>query len=149
VPVGRKRQASDGALGQDRGRHPQAQWVYEFPSYGTAKTVNDATREALGVLAAAHPGQKLKPIEWAKLVVELGLAKTLISANERDTVKGRERAMGVLLKKHIDETFEAGTEAQRLVVRLEGGYRRWDQGQKPHTRYVFTIVSETAIPLDA
>jgi hypothetical protein len=142
-------------------KHPMTRWARTIggilkhngftgflANYGTAKIVNDPTGEALGILAATKPGQKLKPLEWAKIVVELGLAKALISANERDTVKGRERAIGLLLKNHIDETFEAGTEAQRFLVRLEGGYRRWDQGKKPHTRYVFTVLTETPVPIE-
>jgi hypothetical protein len=143
-------------------KHPMSRWARTvggilkhhgftdfLANYGAAKLIHDPTREALGILAAAKPGQKLKPLEWAKLVVELGLAKALIPANERDTDRGRERAMGLILKKHLGETFEAVTEAQKLVVRLEGGYRRWHRGGKPHTRYVFTVLTETPVPLDA
>lgn len=68
---------------------------------------------------------------------------------ERDAVKGRERAMGLVLKKHIGETLEAATEACRYRMRLEGGYRRWDRGGRPHTRYVFTVLSETPVPAEA
>jgi hypothetical protein len=143
-------------------KHPMSRWARTvggilkhqgftdfLANYGAAKLIHDPTREALGILAAAKAGQKLKPLEWAKLVVELGLAKALIPANERDTDRGRERAMGLILKKHLDETFEAVTEAQNLLMRLEGGYRRWHRGGKPHTRYVFTVLTVTPVPLDA
>jgi hypothetical protein len=55
----------------------------------------------------------------------------------------------VILKKHLGEVLEAVTEAHRFVIRLEGGYRRWDKGKKPHTRYLFTVLSEMPVPIDA
>lgn len=143
-------------------KHPMTRWAKTvggilrhngFPdflsNYSTAKASNDPTRDALGILAAAQPGQKLRPLEWAALVMELGLARALISVNERDTEKGRERALGLVLSRHLGETLQARTESQQLLVRLEGGYRRWHKGKPPHTRYVFTIVSDTPRPLDA
>jgi hypothetical protein len=53
--------------------------------------------------------------------VEQGLVKMLIPTHERDTEKGKERAMGVLLSRHREETFEAKTETKRLLVHLERG----------------------------
>ena len=136
-------------------KHPMTRWAktvggilrhHGFPDF---LANYDPTRDALGILAAAQPGQNLRPLEWAESVMELGLAKTLIAANERDTEKGRERALGLLLSRHLGETLEARTETQRLLLRLEGGYRRWHKGKPPHTRYAFTIVSKTPRPLDA
>ncbi len=118
-------------------------------NYQTRKVVDDPLREALGILAAMKPGKELRPNEWAKVAVEQGLAKTLFLNHERDTEKGRERAIGVLLSRHLEETFETKTETKRLRVRLDGGFRRWVKGQNPHTRYFFKVVEEESLPVDA
>ncbi len=118
-------------------------------NYQTRKVVDDPLAEALGILAATKPGEELRPHEWAKVAVEQGLAKTLFLNHERDTEKGRERAIGVVLSKQLEVTFEARTETKRLRVRLEGGFRRWVKGQNPHTKYVFKVLEEENLPLDA
>lgn len=115
-------------------------------NYQTRKGADDPVREALGILAAVKPGKDLKPGEWARIAVEQGLAKTLFSSHDRDTEKGRERAIGVLFSKHLEETFEARTETNRIHVRLDGGFRRWVQGQNPQMRYVFTVVKKESLP---
>lgn len=117
-------------------------------NFATTKIVNDPTQDALSILAAAMPGRGLRPSEWAELAVEQGLAKVLFSANERDTLKGRERAIGVILSRHLDETFEGRTETTLIRLRLEGGCRRWVRGENPHVRYVFTLLSEEALPFE-
>lgn len=83
-----------------------------------------------------------------QLAVTQGLARTLLPPNERETDQGRERSIGVVLKRHLDETFTAQTETQNLRLRLEGGCRRWEKGMNPHVRYVFTILEKTDIPSD-
>jgi hypothetical protein len=117
-------------------------------NYGGHQAIVDPTRKALGILAAAMPGEALRPYEWARLAVEYGLARILFPVNERDTEKGRERAIGVIMSRHQDETFEASTETRRLKVRLEGGNRRWTSGGNPHVRYVFTVLEEGPIQVD-
>jgi hypothetical protein len=117
-------------------------------NYHARKVAADPLHEALGILAAAKPGQELRPHEWAEAAVEQGLAKTLFPTHERDTEKGRERAMGVLLSRHLEETFEAETETKRLRVHLEGGFRRWVKGGNPHVRYVFRVIEEESVPVD-
>ncbi|MHB8972762.1 MAG: hypothetical protein ACYC3X_20670 [Pirellulaceae bacterium] len=114
----------------------------------TRKTTDDSVREAIGILGAVRPGKELRPKEWAKLAVEYSLAKDLISANERDTEKGRERAIGVVFKKHIEETFEACTDTKLYRLRLTGGCRRWRSGKNPHVRYRFEVLSQAEIPAD-
>ena len=136
-------------------KHPMTPWartiggilkVFGFTdflaNYHTRRLADDPLREALGILAASKPGQALRPHEWAKAAVEQGLAKTLFPSHERDTEKGRERAMGVLLSRHLEETFEATTDTKRLRVQLDGGFRRWVKGANPHVRYVFKVVEE-------
>jgi hypothetical protein len=118
-------------------------------NYATRKVADDPLREGLGILAAAKPGKELRPGEWAVVAVEQGLAKALFPNHERDTEKGRERAIGVLLSRHLEESFEARTEAKRLRLRLEGGFRRWVKGENPHTRYVFKVVEEETRPVEA
>jgi hypothetical protein len=71
----------------------------------------------------------------------------LIHANERDTERGRERAIGVLLKPLVGETFEVATDTRQLRLRLEGGLRRWVPGKNPHVRYQFAVLAEEELPL--
>jgi hypothetical protein len=143
-------------------RHPMTPWARSvggvlkangfsdfLGNYDARKVADDPVRAAVGILAAARPGKELRPSEWAKVVVEQGLAKTLFPTHERDTEKGRERAIGVLLSRHLEETFEATTETKRLRLRLDGGFRRWVKGRNPQMRYVFTVVEEVRLPLDA
>jgi len=145
----------------DSVKHPMSRWAKTIggilqvngfndflANYGTRKSADDPVREALAILGAAKPGKPLRPREWAKLAVQHGLAKTLFSPAERDTEIGRERGIGVVMKKHIDVKFEAASEARRYRLQLEGGFRRWVRGKNPHTRYVFTVLQEEEIPVD-
>jgi hypothetical protein len=115
-------------------------------NYGVRKASDDPIQEALGILAASKLGAQLTPMEWAKIAVEQGLVKTLIQTNERDTERGRERGIGVLLSRHLEETFEAVTDTERIHVRLNGGYRRWG-GQNPHKRYYFEVLQRELLPV--
>jgi hypothetical protein len=121
-------------------------FTHFLANQGTRKAADELLRRAIGILGAAKPGVVLRPKDWAKLAVEHGLVKTLIPANERDTEKGRERAIGVLLKPLRGETFEAETEAKKYRLRLEGGLRRWQAGETPHVRYRFVVLDETELP---
>ena len=69
-------------------------------------------------------------------------------ANERDTPKGRERSVGVVLKRYLHKTFTAYTETKRLRLRLDGGLKRWKKGKSPHTRYFFEVIEATDRPTD-
>jgi hypothetical protein len=109
----------------------------------TRKAVDDPIRRAIGILGVStKPGTPLRPAEWAQLVVKQGLVKTLIPANERDTVKSRSRALGVLLRPLVGDTFEAVTERKRYTLKLEGGPRRWVEGENPHVRYQFVVLKK-------
>jgi hypothetical protein len=142
-------------------RHPMSRWakalggILKFNgftdflgNYGKIKTDSDPVREALAILGAAKPGRALRPADWAKLAVEEGFARTLFFPAERDTVKGRERAIGVILKRHLEETVEARTDRKRLKLQLDGGFRRWTPGRNPHTRYVFNVLEEEMLAVD-
>jgi hypothetical protein len=72
-----------------------------------------------------------------------------LSVNERDTEKGRERAIGVLLSSYLGETFEVQTETKDLQLRLSGGCRRWDAGKNPHVRYAFEVLGEVNLEIES
>jgi hypothetical protein len=116
------------------------------------RTVDDPIRKAIGILGAENPGNARRPSDWAELAVELGLAKTLFSSAERDTPAGRERAIGVVLSRHRDETFVVETEEAgrpiRLRLQLKGGFRRWERGTSPSKRYSFDVLGREVLPLD-
>ncbi len=142
-------------------KHPMSPWARTIggilkvngytdflANYQTRRTVDDPIKDSLSILGAAKPGEGLRPGDWAKLVVNEGLAKTLFASNERDTHKGRERAIGVILSHHLNDTFEASSDTTRYRLKLEGGNRRWKKGELPHKRYVFTVLETKSIPLD-
>lgn len=113
------------------------------------KVADDPLRRAVGILGAAKPGEALRPRDWARIAVQQGLSKSLIPANERDTEKGRERSLGVLLKPLVGETFLVETETRRYRLRLLGGLRRWLPGKNPHVRYQFEVASEEVLSEEA
>ena len=106
------------------------------------RAADDPVQEALAILGAARPGKPFRPKEWAKLVVEQGLAKTLLPANERDTEAGRERAIGKVFTRHLGVEFLASTDTTNYRLRLDGGFRRWTKGKNAFTQYVFTLLEE-------
>ena len=109
---------------------------------GERRATDDPIQEALVILGAAKPGKLLSPMEWAKVAVEQGLVKTLIPPNERDTEKGRERAISKVLRPLVGVTFLAASDSMTYRLLLEGGTRRWTPGKNPCTRYIFTVLSE-------
>jgi len=117
-------------------------------NYGSRKSADDPIREAISILGGAKPGKALRPMAWANLAVEQGLAKILFPANERDTPKGRERAIGRILKNNLEVVFEARTDTKRYRLKLEGGFRRWESGKNPHTRYRFLVLDEADRPVE-
>jgi len=117
-------------------------------NYGARMSADDPIREALAILAGLEPGKALRPGEWADHAVDQGLAKTIFSAHERDTSAGRERGIGVLFSRHLDETFDAMTPTTRIRVRLDGGFRRWEKGMNPHMRYLFVVLEQEPLPVD-
>jgi hypothetical protein len=112
------------------------------------RTADSPLHEALGILGASTPGQPLRPSEWAEKAVEQGLLKTLFPPNERDTKQARARAIGVVLSRYPEETFEVQTETKQLRLRLSGGARRWTPGKNPHVRYMFEVLKETDLEIE-
>ena len=117
-------------------------------NYGTRKSADDPIRDAISILGAARPGEALRPMEWAKLAVEQGLARTLFSVNERDTERGRERAIGVIFSRKLQCVFEGASEDKRYRLQLGGGFRRWTEGKNPYVKYKFTVLDEQDRPLE-
>jgi hypothetical protein len=122
-------------------------------NYTTRRAIDDPVRRAIGILGAAQPAPDGSDQGWATAgiwavrVVELGLTKMLIGDLERDSEKGRERAMGVVLSAHRDELLTVETDDERLTLRLERARRRFNGGE-PCTRYRFVVVKREPIPAD-
>lgn len=104
-----------------------------------ATTEESPLRQGLGILGASRADAWLTSTEWSELVFELGLVRTLIAQADRENAKSRARGIGVLLSKHVDETFVAKTEDHLLTLRLEKARRRF-AGENPSTRYQFRII---------
>lgn len=145
----------------DAVRHPMLRWAKVvggilrtngfadfLANYGNRTSTNDPIREALAILGTIKPDQPLRPREWADVAVEQGLGKTVFPPNERDTPAGRERSIGVLLKRHLGSILHGETEKTRYRLRLEGGFRRWTPGKNPYTCYRFQILDQQSIPVD-
>ena len=142
-------------------KHPMSPWAktiggilkasgYEdfLANSGDRKSSDDPIQDALAILGAAKPNKPLKPQEWARIAVKKGLKKTLLPPNERDSFEGQRRSIGVILSRHLDETFHVQTETQILKLRLDGGNRRWKKGGNPHVRYKFETLEATPLPVD-
>jgi hypothetical protein len=145
----------------EKAKHPMTPWAkvvggilkvngFEdfLGNYGTRRATADPIREAIAIMAAVRHGEDLRPKEWANVAVSQGLAKTLFTASDRDTPAGQERGIGVILKRHLGETFVATTETKVLRVRLDGGNRRWTPGENPHVAYLFKVLSEEPLPVE-
>jgi hypothetical protein len=141
-------------------RHPFAAWARTvggilrangftdfLTNYALRKTADDPVRHALGLLGVARPEEWLRAGDWARLAVRVGVVKDLVSPSERDTDQGRERALGVVLSAHRDETFVVETEDNRLTLRLEKARGRFD-GKEAKTRYRFTVLATDVLPED-
>ncbi len=141
-------------------RHPFTEWAQTvggilmvngfcqfLGNYSVRKTADDPVRQGLGLLGVARPGEWLRPAEWARLAVNLGLARTVLPEADRDSDLARERGVGVILSAHLDETFFVETEDVRMVLCLKRARRRFE-GSSPTTRYCFDVLGEEEIPED-
>lgn len=116
-------------------------------NYGKRKTVDDPRRRGLAILGAAKPGEWLRPEEWARLAVQLGLVKGVIPAGDQESEAARARGIGVVFSAHRDETFEAETETQKVWLKLEKRRGHWEGGEV-QVRYRFVVLDFTDIPTD-
>jgi hypothetical protein len=142
-------------------RHPFSVWAKRIggilrvngfrgflENYGVRKTDDDPLRKGLGLLGAQIPDKWLQAGFWAKYVSDLGLVKAVVPPADQDSEAGRARGLGVVLKAHLGETFEAETERNRLTMRLEWRRGRF-QGSEVQVRYRFVKLAEEDLPLDA
>lgn len=105
-------------------------------NYGNRKTADDPIRRGLGILGSNHSDEWFGASEWAKLVVDLGLEKTLIPSADQGTEAGRIRGIGVVLSNHRDESLTVETDDEPVTLILEKSRRRWS-GSEPQTKYQF------------
>jgi hypothetical protein len=115
-------------------------------NYGTRHSADDPLREALGLLGAARPGEWLRPGEWARLAVNLGLIRAVISDGDRDTDAGRERGVGRVMSAHQDETLVAEGEDERLTLRLERRRHRTEGGEAK-VQYRFALENRERVDI--
>ena len=104
----------------ERVRHPFKAWARTvggilsangftdfLANYGTRKAADDPLRRGLGLVGAFRPDEWLSAGEWAEVAASLGLVKVVVPEADRDSGKGRERGMGVVLSAHRGEVFRA------------------------------------------
>jgi hypothetical protein len=116
-------------------------------NYGVRKTADDPLRMALGVLGSYRPNEWLPPAEWVRAAAHLGLIKAIVPEADRESDKGRERGMGVVLSAHQEETLAADTDDERFTLQLKRKRARFD-GNSPATRYLFKVLTRTELPVD-
>ena len=126
-------------------------------NFSLRKSEDDTESQSMGLLGATFPsaggegttagGGWLAPGDWARRAVDSGLVPYLIDAADRGSDKGRERGMGCVLSRHVDETFYTTTDEESLVLRLEKARRRF-VGSKASTRYRFLILERKPLPAD-
>jgi hypothetical protein len=116
-------------------------------NYRARKSADDPVRRGLGLLGTARPDVWLRPDDWARLAVTLGLVKAVIPDGECDTDKSRERGVGVVLSAHRDETFVAETDDAVVSLVLEKKRARFGAGEAT-TRYRFATLRATPMPED-
>src|SRR5262249_42993944 len=106
-------------------------------NYSLRRTADDPVRKALGLLGAAHPGEWLRPAQWAHHAETLSVDKIVIRQNDRGSDQGRARGIGVVLSDHEAESFVVETEDAKSTLRLEKARRRFDRAKNASTRYRF------------
>ncbi len=116
-------------------------------NYGKRKTADDPLRHGLGLLGAAKPDEWLRPDEWARSVVDLGLITKVIPDADRENDKSRTRGIGVVMSAHTNETFLVPTDDSTLILRLEKRRHRVDGGD-PKVQYRFAVVGTEAVSED-
>ena len=109
------------------------------------KTADDPITEALGRLGSESPDQWHTATTWSGHIAALGLTKTLISVNNRDSTDGRARATGIVLTDKPDVPLAFVSEDEKLTLCVRRARKRFDSG-KPETRYKFEVLHREPIP---
>jgi hypothetical protein len=142
-------------------RHPFSVWARRvggilrvngfgnfLANYRARKTVDDPLRLGLGLLGAQAPNIWLQATAWARSVSDLGLVRSLVPPADQDSEAGRARGLGVVLKAHRGETFQAETDDEQLTLRLEWRRGRFE-GSEVQVRYRFVLLEREELPIDA
>ena len=82
-------------------------------NYGKRKTADDPLRHGLGLIGAVKPDEWLRPDEWARCVVDLGLVKTVIPEADRENDKSRTRGIGVVMTRTRQRDFPGRNRGQQ------------------------------------
>ncbi len=117
-------------------------------NYGVRKTLDDPVRQGLGLMGAHQPDEWLRAVDWAKMAVDLGVAKRVIPESDRENDSARARGIGVILSTHDQETFAVPTDLGLVNLRLEKRRGRWN-GSDPQVRYRFVKLDEQPLPQEA
>jgi hypothetical protein len=144
-------------------RHPFPEWAATIGgilkingvegflgNYAKRRVADDPLRSAIGLLGssfARHESQWHRPDDLVREAARLGLVKTLIPKGAQESFESRKRGLGVVLSAHDGETFHAETADGDSSFRLEKGRKRFD-GEAPHIRYRFVLLSGSEIPAD-
>jgi hypothetical protein len=115
---------------------------------GLRKTADEPIRKALGLLGAARPAEWASARNWLPIVVDNGLFKALIPVADRETPKSQSRGLGLVLSKHLDETFEIETDSLQVKLKLEKGRHRLVKGHEAETCYRFIVLESSPIDDD-
>lgn len=132
-------------------------------NYALRKVSQDPLRVALGILGAANPGAVHRDetvhgntapgtdktaAKWAKLAIDVGVAKTLLDPGDLDTEAGRIRGIGAVLTRHDGEVITARTDNEVIRLRVRRARRRFTPGAEPEVRYWYEVLERTSIPAD-
>jgi hypothetical protein len=149
-------------------RHPFSQWAKVIggilkvngftdflANYSMRKTSDDPIREAIGLLGAyklspentKYKREWLRAGEWAELVSDLGLVRTLIPERDRENADSQTRAIGMVLSIHKQETFTAEDESRLLTLQLEKSRHRQD-GDEAKVYYRFKLLGIEQLPAE-
>ena len=99
-------------------------------NYSATRAAADPIREALSILAFYAGSKPRRTADLATLVVTQGLAKTLLPGVDPANQAAGERAVGVMLKPYVGETFVVATAAEKITYRLKKESKRWDSNRR-------------------
>jgi hypothetical protein len=116
-------------------------------NYSATRAAADPIREAISILAFHAGGTPRRAGELAGIVVDQGLAKTLLPGVDATNAAASQRAIGVMLKPYVGESFTVTTPEERISYRLTKKQGRFE-GPHPHYRYTFEEVGREAATED-